>query len=108
MFEKATKFMKWLEQRKYDKENDNRNHIFNTIHYILTEYPYKKLEKEADKMWDDYIKYKSKPTGIEVFLDIMKSEYQELCNLGENAIEIQVYDSILQYINKILSKISKI
>ena len=104
-FEKATKFMQWIGSKDYKEKNTEV--IFTTIHKILEEYPYKSLAEEVKKMWDEYYEYKSQqnqPEKVEAYLKKIKGDYYELFNTeGLNDVELQVYEKILQYINKIYS-----
>ena len=103
IFDKASKFLQWLEHKKPDKQDT----IFTTIHNILSEYPYPYKNKKDD-VWNDYYYYKSNPHLLEKYLNKIKGEYQEMSYSNIlNDIEFDVYNAILAYINKILNAINK-
>ena len=109
-FKKASTFIQWLEQKKSEINNNiNNTNLLNIIYNILSEYPYKKESKGIEKMWDEFYDYKGKQNYLENYLNIIRYNYQTLVDNGQiDDIELNVYVSILEYINKIISYISKI
>ena len=60
-------------------------------------------------MWDEFYGYKGKQNYLENYLNTIRYNYQTLVDNGQiDDIELNVYISILGYINKIISYISKI
>ena len=60
-------------------------------------------------MWDEFYGYKGKQNYLENYLNTIRYNYQTLVDNGQiDDIELNVYTSILGYINKIISYISKI
>ena len=99
-FDKALKFIEYLEKR--DKYDDT----YSTISKILTDYPYERDNNvKEDKMWEEFYKLKGGEYSFYEYLLIIRASYQNLMNSGFiTDIERNVYEAILQYLNKKIKK----
>ena len=96
-FEKAQKFINFLEGKT---EQDD---IFSIIPKILNDYPYELNNAKKDKMWEEFYKLKSHQYNKYDYLIFLKMSYERIMNSGEiSDIENNVFNSILEYLNKII------
>ena len=59
--------------------------------------------KKKDKMWEEFYKLKSHQCTKYDYLTFLKMSYKRIMNSGEiSDIENNVFNSILEYLNKII------
>ena len=95
-WEKAERFIKQI-----DCKNVNDD-ITTTLHDILELYPYDKDNKKKEIMWTKFTKYKEGKCPLDDYLIHVRGKYQTKANdIKATPIELEVYNSILKYLNKI-------
>ena len=95
-WEKAERFIKHI-----DCKNVNDD-IATTIHDILESYPYDKDNEDNEIMWKKFSKYKEGKCSLNDYLLLVRGKYQTKANdIKATSIELEVYNSILKYLNKI-------
>ena len=96
-WEKAERFIKTINCKNVDDD------ILCTIHEILELYPYEKENEK--KMWNNFYKFKAGECSLNEYLLFIRGKYQtKATDSNTTSIEIEVYNSILTYLNKISVK----
>ena len=94
-FEKATKFMAWLDDgvKSYD--------IYSAIGKILDQYPYDINDDNKHEKWSEFERFKDGKISKENYLDKIIGKYHDLVLANETSdIYKNVFDAILCYLNK--------
>ena len=97
MFEKATKFIEWLNDAAESKFND----LHSVISTILNHYPYDINEDNKQIKWNDLEDFKYGKISKEDYLDKIKGKYYDLINANETSdFDKNIFDAILCCLNK--------
>ena len=91
----AEKFIKWI-------NGLNNDDTYTTINEILYKYPYEKDKIKRELMWNEFYKFKSHQKSQDEYLLLIKGKY--LGRLEQNdvsEVEGQVFQNILEYLNKL-------
>ena len=91
----AEKFIKWI-------NGLNNDDTYTTINEILYKYPYEKDKIKRELMWNEFYKFKSHKKSQDEYLLLIKGKY--LGRLEQNdvsEVEGQVFQNILEYLNKL-------